>query len=387
MGFEIELAELSYLSLKQIEFSGLFTFERGANWMTRRQIFSWFFFGIFILLIYLFYKIIEPFVLPLFWAGVLALLLYPLYEYLTKAIGNRAGISSAIMTVLTVLVIMLPLGIIITTLVVEMLDVYQGTKDQIEVAKITSIVGRLKELIPITFLQKLEKRFGIGNIRPEEAVLNVIGIVSGYLFNQVQRVAKNVSMLIFNFTIMVFALFFFFRDGKRLYEELKYLIPMTNEQKNRIFARFYDMIYAVILGIIATSALQGLIAGLIFQVLGIAFPVLAGVLTFIFSLVPMLGAIAVWLPVGVYLLFTGDVFKGVALLILGGIFISSVDNILRTIVIGERAKLNTLFLFLSIVGGIGAFGFSGIILGPILLAVFVSFIEIYKVEYREGKFT
>jgi len=355
--------------------------------MTRRQIFSWFFFGIFILLIYLFYKIIEPFILPLFWAGVLALLLYPLYEYLTKVLGNRAGISSIIMTLLTVLVIMLPLGIIITTLVVEMLDVYQGTKNQIEIAKITSIIERLKEIIPITLLQKLEKRFGIGNIRPEEAVLNAIGVVSGYLFNQVQNVAKNVSMLIFNFTIMVFALFFFFRDGKRLCEELKYLIPMTSEQKNRIFGRFYDMIYAVILGIIATSVLQGLIAGVIFQVLGIAFPVLAGVLTFVFSFIPMLGAIAVWLPVGVYLLFTGEVFKGVALLVLGGVFISSVDNILRTIVIGERAKLNTLFLFLSIIGGIGAFGFSGIILGPILLAVFVSFIEIYRVEYREDKFT
>jgi predicted PurR-regulated permease PerM len=351
--------------------------------MTRRQIFSWFFFGIFILLIYLFYKIIEPFILPLFWAGVLALLLYPLYEHLTKTLSNRAGISSAIMTVLTILVIVLPLSMIITTLVVEMLDVYQGAKDQIEVARIASIVGRLKGLIPITFLQKLEKRFGVGNIRPEEVVLNGIGVVSGYLFNQVQNVAKNVSMLIFNFIIMIFALFFFFRDGRRLYEELKYLIPMTNEQKDRIFSRFYDMIYAVILGIIATSALQGLIAGLIFQVLGIAFPVLAGVLTFIFSLIPMLGAIAVWLPVGIYLLFTGEVFKGIALLILGGVLISSVDNIIRTIVIGERTKLHTLFLFLSIVGGIGAFGFSGIILGPILLAIFVSFIEIYKAEYRK----
>jgi predicted PurR-regulated permease PerM len=101
----------------------------------------------------------------------------------------------------------------------------------------------------------------------------------------------------------------------------------------------------------------------------------------------MLGAIAVWLPVGVYLLFTGEVFKGIATLVLGAVLISSVDNILRTVVIGERTKLNALFLFLSIIGGIGAFGFSGIILGPILLAIFVSFIEIYKVEYREGKFT
>jgi predicted PurR-regulated permease PerM len=355
--------------------------------MTRRQIFSWFFFGIFLLLIYLFYKIIEPFILPLFWAGVLALVLYPLYERLTKAVKNRAGISSAIMTILTILVVVLPLGIIVTTLVVEMLDFYQGTKNQIEIAKIGSAIGHLKGLIPVSILQKVQKRFDIGDIRPEEAILNGVGVVSGYLFNQVQNIARNITILIVDFTIMIFALFFFFRDGRKLYEELKYLIPMTNEQKDRIFSRFYDMIYAVILGIIATAGLQGLIAGLIFQVLGIAFPVLAGVLTFVFSLIPMLGAIAVWLPVGIYLLFTGEIFKGIALLILGTVLISSVDNIIRPIIIGERTKLHTLFLFLSIIGGIGAFGFSGIILGPILLAIFVSFIEIYKVEYREGKFT
>lgn len=355
--------------------------------MKRRQIFSWFFFGIFIILIYLFYKIIEPFILPLFWAGVLALLLYPLYEYLTKALRNRRGVSSVIMTMLTILVIVLPLGIIITTLIVEMLAVYQGTKDQIEVAKMAAILERLRAHIPINFFQKLEKRFGIGEIRLEEEVLKGIGTMSGYLLNQVQNIAKNVGMLIFNFAIMIFALFFFFRDGRRLCEDLMHLIPMTNEQKTRIFGRFYDMVYAVILGIVATAALQGLLAGLIFRVLGIAFPVLAGVVTFIFSLIPMLGAIAVWLPVGAYLLFTGELFQGIALFVLGGVLISSVDNILRPVVIGGRTKLNTLFLFLSIIGGIEAFGFSGIILGPILLATFVSFVEIYKVEYGEGKLT
>src|ERR1700757_3419990 len=147
--------------------------------MTRRQIFSWFFFGIFLLLIYLFYMIIEPFILPLFWAGVLALVLYPPYERLTKALKNRAGISSSIMTVLTILVVVLPLSIVVTTLVFEMLDFYQGTKNQIEVAKIGSAIGHLKGLIPVGLLQKIQKRFDIGDIRPEEAILNGVGVVSG----------------------------------------------------------------------------------------------------------------------------------------------------------------------------------------------------------------
>ena len=115
--------------------------------MTRRQIFSWFFFGIFLLLIYLFYMIIEPFILPLFWAGVLALVLYPPYERLTKALKNRAGISSSIMTVLTILVVVLPLSIVVTTLVFEMLDFYQGTKNQIEGGILQAVSVTLKEQV------------------------------------------------------------------------------------------------------------------------------------------------------------------------------------------------------------------------------------------------
>ena len=353
--------------------------------MTRKQIFSWFFFGIFLLLIYLFYEIIKPFILSLFWAGILALILYPVHERLSKVIKNKVGISSVIMTTLATFVVILPLVLIVTTLAVEMFDVYRDIKDEIEVTKLRSIVERLKEHIPLGILEEVEKRFDVGDIRPEEIVLKGVGTISGYLLNQVQKGARNLTVLIVDFVIMIFALFFFFRDGRRLYEQLKYLIPMTDEQKDRIFRRFYDILNAVILGVMATAGVQGLIAGLIFWILGISYPVLAGVLTFVFSLIPVGGAAVVWLPVAVYLILTGSTLKGIALLILGALVVSSVDNFLKPMIIGGKTKLPTLFLFISIFGGIKAFGFSGVILGPVLLAVFISFIEIYKVEYREAK--
>src|SRR5919108_6414800 len=150
---------------------------------------------------------------------------------------------------------------------------------------------------------------------------------------------------------------------------VKFLIPMTDEQKNRIFKRFYDTLTATVLGVIATAGVQGILLGLIFWILGISFPVLAGVLSFILSLLPVGGSIFVWLPVGVYLFLIGSTFKGIELLILGAI-LSSVDHFLKPAIIGGRAKLPTLFLFLSIFGGVKAFGFSGIILGPVLLVAF-----------------
>jgi len=353
--------------------------------MTRQQIFSWFFFGIFLFLIYLFYQVLKPFVFSLFWAGILTLTLYPLHKRLTRFLKNRLGISSIIMTAGTTLVIILPLVVVITTLAVEMFDIFQGLKDKIELANLGSIAERVKQHIPVNLVEEVGKRFGLGDLRLEQVVLNGIGSVSKYVFDQVQQGAKNLTTLIISFVIMIFALFFFFRDGRELYEEIRYLIPMTDEQKDRIFDRFYNILNAVIIGVLATAAVQGLIAGLIFWILGVSFAVLAGVLTFVFCFLPIGGSVFVWLPVGVYLLISGEVFKGVALLILGGLVVSSIDNFLKPWIIGGRVKLPTLFLFLSILGSVKAFGFSGIILGPMLLVVFMSFVEIYKVEYIEQK--
>jgi len=353
--------------------------------MTTKQVFSWFFIGIFLFLIYLFFRILEPFVLSLFWASILALILYPIHERLTRLLKNRPGISSFIMTMLSTFLIIIPLVVVVATLAVEMFDIYGGLRDKLELAQLRSFVERLKGFIPVTLLAELEKRFDIGDIRLEQVVLRGIGTVSKYLFDQVQEAAKNLTSLIISFFIMILALFFFFRDGRALYQEIKYLIPMTDDQKNSIFSRFYNILNAVVLGVLATAAVQGLITGLLFWILGISFAVLGGVLTFLFSLLPIGGSVFVWLPVGIYLLITGEIARGVVLLVVGGVIVSSVDNFLKPWIIGGKVKLSTLFLLLSILGSVKAFGFTGIILGPVLLVIFMSFVEIYKAEYRATK--
>lgn len=353
--------------------------------MTRKQVFSWFFIGIFLFLIYLFYQIIKPFALSLFWAGILALFLYPIYERLKKAFKNRAWASSIVMTIFAIFVILIPLGLIITSLAVESVNIFQEIKEEVEGTDLRSTVERVKGIIPEKVLEEIEKRVDFDELGSGEMLVRRAGTISGFFFDQIQTVVGNLTTFLINLGIMIFALFFFFRDGRKLYEEIKFLIPMTDEQKNRIFQRFYDTLTATLLGVIATAATQGLLLGLIFGILGISFPVLAGVLTFVLSLLPVGGSAIVWLPVGIYLLFTGSIIKGIVLMILGALVVGSVDNILRPLIIGQRTRLNELFLLLSILGGINVFGFSGLILGPVILAIFISFIEIYKVEYREAK--
>ncbi len=352
--------------------------------MQRNQVFAWFFIAIFLLLLYLFYQILSPFFLALFWGAILTLTLYPLHVRLTKLLRGYKNICSMIMTILATFLIVLPIVFISVTVAVDMADIYQNITDDVEVSELKSGLEKLKGLIPLSILEELESKLQIEEASIHQMALKGLGSASNYVINEVQSAAANLTGLLINFGIMIFSLFFFFRDGERLLDRLKYLIPMKQEQKDEIFMKFYITLNAVIVGVMVTAAIQGIVQGLIFWALGISYAVLGGVLTFIFALIPIGGAVVVWLPVGLYLVFTGSIYTGIAVLVLGGVVVSSIDNFLKPMIIGGRVKISTLFLVLTIFGSLSVFGFSGIILGPVLLAIFMSFIEIYKTEYLEA---
>ncbi len=357
--------------------------------MTKQQIFTGFFVLIFIFLFYLFYQVLKPFLISLLWAGILVLILYPVYERLKILLKNKVGISSLIMTLLTVCIIVIPLILITASLSLEIFDIYKSAQSSGEFEKLGQIAQKftkldtLKDLVPSGILEKVVKNFDLGQLDLQEIIIKGVGTMSNYLLGKFQDVARNLTSFIFNFVIMVFALFFFFRDGKGICKELITLIPMKETEKTKISTIFSNTIDAVIMGSLAIAVVQGLLVGLIFWTLGISYPVIAGAVSFVLSFIPLIGPVVVWAPVGIYLLFTGSIVKGIILLLFGALVISTVDNVLRPLIIGGRVKLPTLFLLLSIIGGIQYFGFSGIVLGPVLLAVFISFVEIYKQTYKE----
>lgn len=352
--------------------------------MHRNQVFSWFFIAIFLLLIYIFYKMLNPFILALFWGAIITLSLYPIHLRLTKLLKNRKSISALIMTVVATFLIILPLVFISATVAVDMFDIYQSVTDNVEVSELKSKLENLKGLIPVSILDELEKKLQIDAVSIHQMAVKGLGSVSSYVINEVQDAATNLTGLLINFGMMIFSLFFFFRDGESMLERIKSLIPMKEIQKDEIFRKFYDTLNAVIIGVMVTAAVQGILQGLFFWVLGISYSVLGGVLTFVFALIPIGGAVIVWLPVGLYLLFTGSIYTGIAVLVFGGLVVSSVDNFLKPMIIGGKVKLSTLFLVLTIFGSLSVFGFTGIIIGPILLAIFMSFLDIYEIEYIDS---
>lgn len=358
--------------------------------MNRKEIFGWFFIAIFLYLFYLFFQLIKPYLIPLFWAAMLALVLYPVHERLTKLIRNKAGLSAILMTILTVALVIVPIFLLISKLSIEMFDIYSSAKSKGDIEKLANYITNslnvetLHRIVPSSILSQLESKFDIGELNFKSILLKGSRELSGFLVNLFKGFASNITSMMFSFAIMVFALFFFFRDGRGMYEKFKYLIPMSDEQKDRTFTVFYNTIDGVVLGSLATAAVQGILVMFIFLVLNLSYPLLAGALSFILSILPLVGAAFVWVPASIYLLITHAYIKGIILILFGGLVISMSDNILRPIIIGGKVKLPTFMLFLSIMGGLSYFGFSGVVLGPILLAVFMSFIEIYKQEYRDS---
>jgi predicted PurR-regulated permease PerM len=197
-------------------------------------------------------------------------------------------------------------------------------------------------------------------------------------------VARNVAGFLVSFVIMLFTLFFLFRDGRRMHHMLRDLIPMDPRDQDAIVDRLYDTLTAVMRGMLGTAIAQGILTWVMLLALGVPYSAFLGVLAGFLSFIPLVGPAGVWVPCTIYLYASGAAGSALILLLYGGLVISMADNVLRPLLIGGQAQIPTIFLFFGILGGLQAFGFLGIFLGPVLLAIVVAFLKIYQDRYGTG---
>jgi predicted PurR-regulated permease PerM len=167
--------------------------------------------------------------------------------------------------------------------------------------------------------------------------------------------------------IMLFALFFLLRDGHALGRQVRELLPLPERERDRMIVETRDLVISSVGAGLAVAIAQGTIGGVAFAILGIKAPVIWGVVMAMTSLIPVVGAALVWLPTALWLLLVGEVARGVVLLLIGGVGISLVDNILRPLLLSGRTSASGLVVFLGLLGGVSAFGFVGLVLGPVVL--------------------
>jgi predicted PurR-regulated permease PerM len=351
--------------------------------MTRQQLFAAFFFAVFLFLLFQLYTLFSFFLVPLIWTVILVLTFYPLYTPLLALLRGWRTLTSLLMTLLVILLVAVPVFLFSSILASQALDFYQRIRDATQSGELQQFLSSWRDTLPGRVWQQWAPRIAAFEIDLPALALRGANAASQFIVGQATGVAKNLFVFLLDFLIMSFSLFFLFRDGEGFYHTLRDLIPMEPEHKEVIFHRLYETVAAVVQGMVATAVAQGVLAGLGFWSVGMPFGFFLACASAFFSLLPLGGAAAVWLPCAMYLGLSGAWGRALILLIYGMVVVSGVDNVLKPLIIGGRTKLPTLFLFFGILGGLQAYGFLGIFLGPVLLATIMAFVNIYKEQYAE----
>lgn len=331
--------------------------------------------AIILVLFYLLYRVMSPFLITIAWAMVLSITFYPLYRLLLKYI-KRPWAASLVTLIIILVTIMGPFSYVTGALVNEITDVYSGIEEK-GFETITKIQDhpRLAALFEKISSNKLFEGFDL-----RQGAVNTLKSVGASIGEHVSDIFKNAVLLIVNFIIMCLTIFYFLKDGNTLANFIKKLLPFTEEEKDRLEDRVRELVVAAIYGGLAVAVAQGILGGIAFFAFGLPSPVFWGTAMGIFSLVPLFGCTTIWLPTGIFLLLSGAYAKGIGFLVYCLLFITTVDNIIKPIVIGGRTKLHTLLVFFSVLGGINFLGFLGFILGPLITALCLSLLEIYTFE-------
>jgi predicted PurR-regulated permease PerM len=333
---------------------------------------------IFILLFYLFYQVLSPFLTPIVWAMVLSITFYPLYRLFEKLI--KRPWAASLVTLLIILIIILgPFTYIVKTLVTEITEIYSTVED-----KGFEIITRIQESPTFSrILEKISSFTAEKNVDLNEAAIKSLKAIGKYIGENISKLFKDIAIFALSFIIMCLTIFYFLKDGKALINYIQERIPLIEEQKRQIQIRVKEMIIAAIYGGLAVGIAQGTLGGLAFFFLGIPAPVFWGSAMAFFSLVPVFGSFTIWGPASIILIVSESYAKGIGLFLYGVLVISTIDNILKPLIIGGRTKLHMLLIFFSVLGGIKYFGFIGFILGPLITVLCLSFLEIYAIKPSE----
>ena len=349
-----------------------------------RKSYTKIFFGLILLLIIVLSSlVILPFLKAILAGIVLSYVFYPLYSRANNKL-QRKNLSSLIVSLFVVILLTLPFYFVINAVSKEAYATYIITRQKVTSGSL--VVAECEVQGPVCkIVNYFEEIFKDPKVR--YYLDNSIKRASTYVIDTVSGFLLSVPAFFLNSFIVIFVMFFFFRDGLVIVGKLEQLLPLKKAHQKHVFKRFDDVMFAVIYGNITIAIIQGALGGLGFFLFGLSSPILWGIVMMFFSLIPLVGSAVIWLPAAILLIFDGYIqlsnsmmLKGFLLLLWGIFVVGLMDNLLKPKIIGERAKIHPILVLIGVVGGLKAFGFIGIIIGPIILALLTAFIKIYEEE-------
>ena len=318
----------------------------------------------------------RPFLKAVAFATVIGIGFYPLYLRISRF--ARAPNKAALLTTLIVLLIfVLPTLLITSAAGAELIKVarYLGDRSTQEGGAVAYLTHKQQNA-----LQWLGQYVDVEVLHLQEAMVNLPGKVSGFLLAAGTGIIGELTGFAGNAILTFLILFFVFRDGPVAIENFILLLPLSPHRSGRLLSGVRDGIVATLYGMLAVGIAQGLLTGAALAILRVPSALLLGLTAAICSLIPIAGTALVWVPAAIYLIATGHFVKGVVLLLFGALVVGMVDNILRPLVIGSKVELHPLLLLFAVLGGLQAFGFIGIFVGPVVLSLIAALTTMVREE-------
>ncbi len=319
-----------------------------------------------------FLTMIKPFLMAVILAGIFSSLAQPLYRRLLGAFGHRPALASLGTITIIVLGILLPLGLLLGIVTAEAIRVGNAATPWVQ----EQIAN------PAVFSTWLRDQPFYEAVAPYQSDIltkagEMVGMFSRFLVNSLSAATTGTVQFVFMLTIMLYSMFFFLSDGHRLVNLILYYLPLADHEERRLLEKFSSVTRATIKGTAVIGLLQGSLAGLAFAVAGIPSAVFWGTIMVALSIVPGIGTALVWVPAAALLVAGGDTTSGVVLALFCGMVVGSVDNFLRPRLVGKDTEMPDLLILLATMGGLLMFGALGLIIGPIVAALFVTVWDIY----------
>jgi predicted PurR-regulated permease PerM len=322
--------------------------------------------------------ILLPFFSAIFWGTILAVLFQPLQRRLTAKFGNRPNTAALTTLALCVLIVILPVGLLVGTLAQEATFAY----NQIKTGQwdFGLYFQKAMHALP-SFVQRWLGDVGLGDVAGLQAKLaDGAAIISQFMAAQAVAIGQNTLRFAIGFGVMLYLVFFLLRDGIAISRRIREAVPLEEMHKRKLLSRFATVVRATVKGNVAVAVVQGLLGGLAFFVLGIKGALLWGTLMAFLSLLPAIGSALVWVPVAVYFLLAGPLWKAIVLTIFCTLVMGAVDNILRPVLVRKDTRLPDWVVLISTLGGVSVFGINGFVIGPLIAALFVSCWDISVIE-------
>lgn len=346
--------------------------------------FRYVFLGIFVLLVFLSFLVIQPFVNAILASIVIAYVFYPIYKHLNKRIKNKT-ICSLIVSFFIIILIMTPFIFLLQSSASEAQYIYVRTKQKILTGEILNIDCAGKDTVLCKSSEYLQKWVEDPEIK--FYLQDMIGRFTSLAIEKTSSIILSLPGIILNIVITFFIIFYLLKDGPDLAKKIRQSLPLKKNHANMIYNKIKDTTHAVMYGSILIALIQGALGALGFWIFGIETFLVWGLIMAIFALVPFVGTAIIWIPAALYLIAKGStegnivlIWKGVGLLIYGTLIIASADNLLKPKLIGDRAGMHPVLVLLGVLGGLSLFGFAGFIIGPLILTTLTSFVGIYQKE-------